>query len=154
MTVSLRKRINFGEIDGDSFTFSGIDMATGFSMMGNLQQLLPYRITESQDVYTQFLEEIPIDRPLAAQVSADATPQELREFRGGLGGVLWIPATRFELAHECSVLAGRVCELKVGDLVQLNKLIRKAKAFEAKIFQALQAKLSKVKAFKAKGHKP
>jgi hypothetical protein len=90
---------------------------------------MPHQITESQETYTQFLEEIPVSPERRATPEAKATPGELRDFRGGLGGVLWITATRVELAHWCSVLAGRVHQLVIGDLLELNKLIRRAKAY-------------------------
>lgn len=128
--VTLRRRVVFGDIDADSFTFAGIDLETQFSLAGTSTAPLPIQITESQQSYVAFLEEVPLPMERRTKPLAKATAMELRDFRGGLGGVLWVTATRVELAHGCSVLAGKVHDLKIQDILDLNKLIRKAKAFE------------------------
>lgn len=56
-----------------------------------------------------------------------ADAEEYEQYRGGLGGVGWVTNTRSDLSHESSVLASRVPDLRIRDVVALNKTIRKAK---------------------------
>ena len=86
--ITLRRRIVFGDIDGDSFAFAGVDHETAFSYVGTPSTPLPLRISESQENYTSFLEELEVSPSRKQDVEAKATPAELRDFRGGLGGVV------------------------------------------------------------------
>ena len=73
------------------------------------------------------LEEVPLERKRAAQVSAPADDAEKHRFRSGLGGCLWVSGVRMDIANDCSQLASQVASLTVQGLLDLNKLIRKAK---------------------------
>ena len=141
--VTLRRRVVFGDIDGDTFSFAGVDHETVFALAGTSSHPLPLQISESQENYTSFLEELEVSAERKAQPEAKATTVELRDFRGGLGGTLWVTATRSELSHGCSVLAGRVPDLRVRDLLALNKLIRRAKSLRGApiVHRVLRGKL-------------
>ena len=125
--VTLRKQVVFGEIDAASFAFAGVDLEPVWEVHGQHQCRVPLEIHESQENYVEFLEEGEIAPERRLTPDAKASSTELRDFRGGLGGALWTTATLFEHAHGCSVLASRVNDLKVRDLDELNKLIRRIK---------------------------
>ena len=59
--------------------------------------------------------------------SRKLTAEELTKFRSALGGLLWLTATRLDLTAEVSILQGKVSKATVGDMLNANALIKKAK---------------------------
>ena len=54
----------------------------------------------------------------------EATPNEFKQFQTLLGCMMWILRTVVEVCFELSVLASRVADLRIDDLLRLNRLVR------------------------------
>ena len=95
-----------------------------------IKQLPCSTIELSQERYGEGLVEIPLSRERKLESDADVTEAERKLFRAALGALSW-RATQSApwLSASVSYLQGCFKEAKVGDLLQVNKLIRTQRAY-------------------------
>lgn len=118
----LRIKLRIGLAERDSFMYLGLDVQAHFHSEF-------FEISVGQAHYIDQMEEVPLDPSRSKKSELPALPQEYDHFREGLGKVGWVAgSTGLYLALEASLLPRRVTNLQIGDLVQLNKAIRKAHA--------------------------
>jgi hypothetical protein len=77
-----------------------------------------------RDYVLKCVHEIQLEKQRAKQRDATVTTEEEGEFRKVLGCVLWAVRTCPEAAYEASALASAIKDLRVDDLLRLNKLVR------------------------------
>jgi len=82
-------------------------------------------VVDQDEYITEKLKEIKLTHGRWKQRDAAATDEELHDFRSSLGGLSWVSTrTHGDVSYETSRAAGAVNQLKVKDLVRLNKVIR------------------------------
>lgn len=74
------------------------------------------------------LENIKIDKSRAKDPMAKATPEELTDFRSVVGSLQWLSTqSRPDVAFEVNQLQKRVRDLRVYDLVRVNKCVNEVR---------------------------
>ena len=86
-----------------------------------------YSVEVDQAHYLDIMEEIPLTKERRKDEDADATPEEVHEYRSLVGCLRWLAdGTRPDLSVQSSMLASLITILKVKDIIWCNKVLREA----------------------------
>lgn len=115
---ALRVELGIGVEEIDSFTYLGLCLRTVWGSEG-------FEVVIDQEVYTSQIHEIEISPVRLRDRDQKALPNEFEAFRGVLGQCGWVSGgTHPEATYGTSTLASVVKDLRVRDLVNINKLVR------------------------------
>ena len=100
-----------------------------------IEQLPDGSIVQHQEEYLAGLEEIPIDTERSKMLSANVTESERTQLRALLGGLQWlVTQTRVDATIDVNLLQSCVTTATVETILTANKILRKLRAGQSKLF--------------------
>ena len=114
----VRKEFVVGTEEENSFKYVGVNI-----------QYNEGKILFDQNFYANNLEYIDLPKERARQKDSVVTEQERKMMRAKIGQLLWLGRqSRPDIIFDACELAGRVKDAKVKDLLDTNKVLKKAKS--------------------------
>ena len=100
-----------------------------------IEQLTDGSIVQHQEEYLSGLEEIPIDTNRSKMLSSNVTEGERTQLRALLGGLQWlVTQTRVDAMIDVNLLQSCVTTATVETILTANKILRKLRAGQSKLF--------------------
>jgi hypothetical protein len=100
-----------------------------------IEQMPDGSIVQHQEEYLAGLEEIPIDTDRSKMLSSNVTESERTQLRALLGGLQWlVTRTRVDATIDVNLLQSCVTTATVEAILTANKILRKLRAGQSKLF--------------------
>ena len=119
MKTAITTRFKFGEWEKGKFVECGV----------NIEQRDDFSFKISQPEFLEQVSEIFVPKQRSKDLEALASPEEQKQMRSVLGCSAWYARQlAMELSAPTGLLLSKVPKARVSDLLEANKLLKKAKA--------------------------